>query len=55
MASFLPRPGTEEEGGYDLVSGCLQFGRFVGVGMCGRLVRFGLLILIPQIAIHLFR
>ncbi|MBP1600964.1 MAG: hypothetical protein H6Q06_1115 [Acidobacteria bacterium] len=33
----------------------LQFGRFVGVGMCGRLVRFGLLILIPQIAIHLFR
>ena len=25
-----------------------QFARFVGVGMCGRLVRFGLLILIPE-------
>jgi membrane protein YqaA with SNARE-associated domain len=33
----------------------LQFGRFFGVGMCGRLVRFGLLVFIPQLAIRLFR
>jgi membrane protein YqaA with SNARE-associated domain len=32
----------------------LQFGRFVGVGMCGRLVRFGLLVFIPQLTIRLF-
>jgi membrane protein YqaA with SNARE-associated domain len=33
----------------------LRFGRLIGVGMCGRLVRFGLLVLIPQLAIRLFR
>jgi membrane protein YqaA with SNARE-associated domain len=33
----------------------LQFGRFVGVGLCGRLVRFGLIVFIPQLAIRLFR
>lgn len=33
----------------------LQFGRFLGVGMCGRLVRFGLLIFIPQLAVRLTR
>jgi|OpeIllAssembly_1097287.scaffolds.fasta_scaffold16537_2 hypothetical protein len=55
MASFLSRPGIKEGGGYNLASGCLQFGSFVGVGMCGRLVRFGLLVFIPQLAIRLFR
>jgi membrane protein YqaA with SNARE-associated domain len=33
----------------------LQFGRFVGVGLCGRLVRFGLIVFIPHLAIRLFR
>jgi membrane protein YqaA with SNARE-associated domain len=33
----------------------LQFGRFVGVGMCGRLVRFSVLVFVPQLAIRLFR
>lgn len=32
----------------------LQFARFVGVGMCGRLVRFGFLVLIPQLAVRYF-
>lgn len=32
----------------------LKFGRFLGVGMCGRLVRFGLLVFIPQVAIRLY-
>ncbi|MBP1597756.1 MAG: hypothetical protein H6Q05_3133 [Acidobacteria bacterium] len=29
----------------------MPFGRFIGVGMCGRLVRFGLLACIPQFAL----
>lgn len=33
----------------------VRFGRFIGVGMCGRLVRFGLLVFIPQFAVRLFR
>ncbi len=33
----------------------LRFARFVGVGMCGRLVRFGLIVFVPQVAIRLFR
>jgi membrane protein YqaA with SNARE-associated domain len=31
----------------------LRFGRFIAVGACGRLVRFGVLVLIPQVAVHL--
>ena len=31
----------------------LKFAPFIGVGACGRLVRFGLLVSVPQIAIHL--
>jgi membrane protein YqaA with SNARE-associated domain len=36
-----------------LLSGAvhLGFGRFVGIGLCGRLVRFGLLVLIPRIVL----
>ncbi len=31
----------------------LGFGRFVGIGLCGRVVRFGLLVLIPRLALAL--
>jgi membrane protein YqaA with SNARE-associated domain len=39
-----------------LLSGAfrLRFGRFMAVGACGRLLHFGMLILIPKIGIHLF-
>ncbi len=33
----------------------LRFGRFIAVGTCGRLVRFGVLVLVPQVAVHLSR
>ncbi len=29
----------------------LRFGRFIGIGLCGRVVRFGLLVLIPRLAL----
>jgi membrane protein YqaA with SNARE-associated domain len=32
----------------------LRFGRFVGVGLCGRVVRFGLLVLIPRLTLDLW-
>jgi len=32
----------------------LRFGRFIAVGACGRVLRFGALILVPQLAIRLF-
>jgi membrane protein YqaA with SNARE-associated domain len=33
----------------------VRFGPFIGVGLCGRLVRFGLLVFIPQIALRWLR
>ncbi len=38
-----------------LLAGALKirFAPFVGIGLCGRVVRFGLLVLIPQVAIRL--
>jgi membrane protein YqaA with SNARE-associated domain len=33
----------------------MKFGPFIGVGTCGRLVRFGTLVAIPQLALHLIR
>lgn len=33
----------------------VRFAPFVGIGACGRLVRFGLLVFIPQAAIHALR
>jgi membrane protein YqaA with SNARE-associated domain len=33
----------------------VRFGPFIGVGACGRLVRFGLLIFIPRAALHRLR
>ena len=38
-----------------LLAGALKihFARFIGIGLCGRVVRFGLLVLIPQIVLHL--
>jgi membrane protein YqaA with SNARE-associated domain len=33
----------------------VRFGRFISVGMCGRLVRFGLLVFIPQFALRMLR
>jgi membrane protein YqaA with SNARE-associated domain len=32
----------------------IQFSRFLGAGLCGRLVRFGLLALIPGLAVRWF-
>lgn len=32
----------------------VRFGRFMAVGACGRVLRFGLLVLIPQIVLRLF-
>jgi membrane protein YqaA with SNARE-associated domain len=39
-----------------LLSGAfrLRFGRFIAVGVCGRLLHFGVLILIPQLGSRLF-
>jgi membrane protein YqaA with SNARE-associated domain len=39
-----------------LLSGAfrLHFGRFLAVGACGRLLHFGILVLIPQLGIRLF-
>ena len=39
-----------------LLAGALhiRFGRFVGIGLCGRVVRFGLLVLIPRLALDLW-
>jgi membrane protein YqaA with SNARE-associated domain len=39
-----------------IVAGALRinFNRFVGVGMCGRLVRFGLLVSIPELTLGYF-
>ena len=39
-----------------LLSGAfrLHFGRFMAVGACGRLLHFGILVLIPQLGIRLF-
>ena len=33
----------------------VKFGPFIGIGTCGRLVRFGALVTIPQFALHLVR
>jgi membrane protein YqaA with SNARE-associated domain len=33
----------------------MKFGPFIGIGTCGRLVRFSALVAIPQIALHLVR
>ncbi len=33
----------------------IKFAPFLGVGACGRLVRFGLLVFVPQIALHMIR
>lgn len=33
----------------------IRFGPFVGAGLCGRLVRFGALVAIPQLAFRLIR
>ncbi len=32
----------------------VRFGRFIAVGTCGRLIRFGALILVPHLGIRLF-
>ena len=32
----------------------VRFGSFFAVGACGRLIRFGLLVFIPRLALHLF-
>jgi membrane protein YqaA with SNARE-associated domain len=39
-----------------LLSGAfrLHFGQFIAVGACGRLLHFGILILIPQLGVRLF-
>ncbi len=38
-----------------LLAGALKirFAPFIGIGLCGRVVRFGLLVLIPQVALRL--
>jgi membrane protein YqaA with SNARE-associated domain len=33
----------------------LQFGRFIAVGACGRILRFGVLVLVPQLAVWLIQ
>lgn len=32
----------------------IKFGPFIGIGLCGRLVRFGALVAVPQLALALF-
>ena len=31
----------------------VRFGRFIAVGSCGRLLRFGVLVLVPQVAVRI--
>jgi membrane protein YqaA with SNARE-associated domain len=33
----------------------MKFAPFLGIGACGRLIRFGLLVFIPQFALHMIR